>query len=196
MDYSWIGNRQLHLAILYSLQLEKNFNIDMFPSFEVKAYRKKRLAEYSFSDNSVSFNEYYIQTRLTTFSHTFFHELAHSTSKYTNRWNRIWANGGFSVNDIVGLEERIADLVAFIWCDIFDKKFDFNQSPHNRKLALKSIFTDNPSRFSLPWKEVEDAVLCLLKNKDCPKVIIALKFYKQLITDNKFCSIKEGIFNG
>jgi hypothetical protein len=198
MLYDWVGERQLHLTILQSLELEDNFNTDMFPRFSISGVTdKNRRAEYHFPDHNVVFNECYIQDKITTFSHTYFHELAHGTSKYTNRWERIWANSSpHEVKHIVGLEEQIADLVAFIWCDIFDKKFDFSITKKDRCASIKNIFNENKTKFKLPWKEVEDAVFCLLKNKSCNKAMQALKYYKQLITDNEFANIKEGIFNG
>lgn len=195
MDYNWVGDRQLHLAILYSLELHEHFEVEKFPSFSIAACKKDRRAEYNVPNHTVVFNEYYIQTKLTAFSHLFFHELAHSTCKYTNRWERIWANGSFKVDSIVGLEERIADLVAFIWCDIFDRKFNFNEKI-GAISSLGKLFENNPTNFKLPWKEVEDAVFSLMKNKSCPKIIMTLKYYKMLIINNELCSIKEGIFNG
>lgn len=190
MDYSWIENRPLHLSILKSYNIENYFNCDLFPEIKVgECWDVRHAAEYWWYEFKVIFNETYIHTYIDKFAFVFFHELAHSTAKHTNRIERLMDNGSFKMDQIIGLEERIADLVSLIWCDLI------NKTPTDEK-SVKKVFTLNKTNLSLPWQEVENAVFCLLKNKDCSHVKITLKYYKQLIIDGKLCSIKEGVFNG
>lgn len=197
MLYQWIGERPLHLAILKSFNLEDNFNTSAFPVFSVEEMPSNKIAEYIFPRHVVKFNETYLQNNFGSFAHVYFHELAHSTNIYTNRWNRIWANSSpVNVKNIVGLEERIADIVAFILCDVFSAKFNFKGSDRFRYNSIKNVFINNETNYALPWQEVEEAALCLLKDKTCPKVNNALQYYKNYIVENDFTMVTEGKFDG
>lgn len=193
MNHQWIGERQLHKTILRSLNLENNFTVEQFPKLMVQPLCDKRAAEYRIPQHEVVFNEYHIQNHISSFTHTFFHEVAHSTMKYTHRWNRLLEYYHVSSDDVLNLEERIADIVAFIWCDIFDNHFDFNVSKRQIEKKLLQFLNDNPTNLALPWGEIEIAVFVLLKNKTCPKITITLKYIKKLIMDNGF-KVKEGLF--
>lgn len=194
--YSWLDGKELQQTILKSLNLETHFQVEKFPAVRLGRLQQKRVAIYNIPSHQIVFNHKHIGLFVTTLTHTYFHELMHSTVAQTNRWERYWANVGlWRESDVIGLEERIADISAHVLCHVFDNDFAFHKEDELYS-TTRQYFTSNPTVFDLPWDEVEFAVLCLLKNKNCQKVRNTLNYYKRFIQENEFTTIKEGFFNG
>jgi hypothetical protein len=187
---SWIESYPLHFSIIQGMKVADKMHTEYFPRFYIKSKNKRLVAEYSYVDHVISFNETYMYAFMNKFSHHYFHELAHSTAKYTGRFERFATN----TNEIRNLEERIADIAACILVECFDKPENSMLTMENLE-TIKAIFTYNPTSYPLYWLEVECAVKFYLKNKNCPKIDCMLQFFKQVILNNNFTKINEGLFN-
>lgn len=193
----WIEHYPLHSFILQTMQLPEIMEVAKFPTFSIGCPSKKNhAAEYTLHKHTVVFNEVVMYNEMTQFSFVYFHELMHSTSHSNGRWTRLLRNTSPTlIESIANLEERIADIAALVLVDLFDK-------PQTKETIIKLPFLlklehaiySNPTPYELPWGEVELAVKTYLKNKACPKVESKLQFYKQVITNNNFCKLYEGLY--
>lgn len=188
MNYQWIGNRPLHLSLLQTLDLESVWYTGMFPKFELTDdIPRDNIARYHMDFHIVQFNIRYIQSFINAFTITYFHELAHSTTYWNERFDRLIITN--NKNDIVNLEERIADIVSFIWDECYNKK------NINRKDFIRLAFEKNITSVGIPWGEVELAAKQYLKDKNCPKIESMLELYKNIIIEDNLSYVYEGLFN-
>jgi hypothetical protein len=97
-------------------------------------------------------------------------------------------HGYETLSEYINLEERIADTAAFVMLKTVTGWTDKTGEILTERFAMDA--TD----FALPWLEVERAVKCYLKDKDCPKVELALQYYKQVVS--QITTVYEGQFNG
>lgn len=192
MDLSWLQGWSLHSLLLQNMELEKHFRIDMFPPMFV-AKLNGGLAEYDHGLHRIRFEEREMMFMLDGFHHVFFHELIHSTCPHFARWDRL--NEHFQivhhdVNDYVNLEERIAEIGAFVLLSMFCDTWVIAKI----KKTLNKHFKMYDTKFAIPWSEVEQAVKCYIIKKDCPKLESTLQYYKQVVSE--ITSVYEGHFNG
>lgn len=196
MVYDWVQGRALHSLKLKNLDLEANFHTEMFPKFSITEefyshdWNKEFIAMYYTDLHAVEFTEKYLYHDKMWFEHVYFHELMHSTSFHNHRILKNWVKSSpADYQHMTGLEERIADIAALVLC----LRFEYGKT--DCRAMLKFWFEENKTGYALPWQDVTDAVLCYVKNKDCPKLLKQLQYVKQVITDNNLTSIYEGNFD-
>lgn len=195
MVYDWVQGWTLYSLILKNIDIEANFDTEKFPKFEVtansyaKEHDSKFAAIYYHKPHKVFFSEEGLYLDNMWFSHTYFHELIHSTTHFNNRFQYMWFETR-NKKDIIGLEERIADIGALVLC------LNFQSDKVCVKTILEQAVSQNDTNLAIPWKDLEDAVLFYVKNKTCSKLKQQLQLVKQIIMDNDLCPIYEGNFNG
>lgn len=199
MVYDWVQGRTLHLLALKNLDLETHFYTEMFPPFSIVqadalfGLNKDAIASYNNLEHKAYYNESFLGNKSVWFQHVYFHELMHSTNKYNGRYSSMWVKASLGDHEhIVGIEERIADLSALILCLRFGaEKF----GPKGIKQMVYQCFEVNKTGFALPWQDVEDTVLCYVKNKDCPKLKTQLQYVKEIIMNDNLTTVYEGHFD-
>jgi hypothetical protein len=202
MLYDWVQGWTIHHEILKNIELENHFNTKLFPQYKIceVSYSYEHNAHFSAIYNHkkhwVLFSHLGLNSDDMWFSQTYFHELIHSTTKYSKRLHKMWDIVQpvtiKQEQDFYGIEERIADLGSIILCATFTTdKIDL-------KPIVKQAFkiSCNETKYALPWKEIEDAVLFYVKNKTCFKLHTKLQLVKQIIMDNSLTPIYEGYFDG
>lgn len=196
MDYSWVQGWTLQNLILKNLDIEKHFNYERFPKFEICFHSnlpegKRFAALYHFNTHLVQFSTFGLYMDNLCFAQTYFHELIHSTTYYNERFFKMWKIvSPADYGHITGLEERIADIGSLVLMLAFS----------NKKLKveseIKKMLDDNKTEFSLPWRDLEEACLFYAKETSFNKIKSALQLVKNVITDNNLTNIYEGNFNG
>lgn len=193
MLHNWTQGRVLHSTILASLNIENNFDHALFPKISVcdsaNMPHVSAAGAYLIKKHEIRFSDLHLVKNFDSFTHLYFHELIHSTHKYTNRlnnWNAL-TNG---CDDMYNLEERLADLGGMILATTFDSSFRYNKIE-----TIAGMLEASPTKFALPWQDLEDAVLCYLKDDNYALVCSVLKQYKRRIRQHELTTIYEGRFD-
>lgn len=199
MVYDWVQGRTLHLLALKNLDLETHFHTEMFPPFRIVAadllygLGKDSIASYNNAKHEAFYNEAALNETSIWFEHVYFHELMHSTNWYNGRRTKIQTKGNLGdYEHLYMIEERIADVAALVLCLRFTgEKYGVKGI---KKMAYQA-FDHNPTDYALPWQDVEDAVLCYVKNKDCVKLKTQLNYVKEVIMNDNLTTVYEGHFD-